>query len=312
MSHSAFAPAEGTIGPFRMRFDLVDLRLFLHVAEAASITHGADRAHLALASASARIRGMEEALGVPLLERQRRGVRLTPAGHALVHHARTVLQQLERMRGELGDFARGLKAHVRLLSNTAALSEFLPEALATFLAANPGIDVDIEERPSYRIVAAVAQGLCDAGIVADTVDLARLETFPFRDDRLVVVTPRRHKLARRRAIGLADALKEPFIGLGQGSALQDYLGEHALRAGAPLELRARVGSFDAVCRMVAHGAGLGIVSATAAERCRRSMPIGAVPLGDAWAVRRLVICVRRFAALPAHAQRLVRHLAAPA
>src|SRR5690348_1787127 len=77
-----------------MRFDLVDLRLFLFVVEAASITHGAARAGMALASASERIRLMEESLGAPLLERHRRGVRATPAGAALVHHAQLVIQQL--------------------------------------------------------------------------------------------------------------------------------------------------------------------------------------------------------------------------
>ena len=77
-----------------IRFDLTDLRLFMHVAEAANITRGANRANMALASASERIRAMEDALGVPLLERQRRGVRLTSAGSTLVHHARIVTQQI--------------------------------------------------------------------------------------------------------------------------------------------------------------------------------------------------------------------------
>ena len=81
-----------------MRFDLVDMRLLVHVADAHSITHGAERANLALSSASARIRGMEEALGVPLLVRNRGGVSLTPAGQCLLDHARLVLQQVERMR----------------------------------------------------------------------------------------------------------------------------------------------------------------------------------------------------------------------
>src|SRR6185437_11760957 len=102
-----------------MRFDLTDLRLFLHTAEAQSITHGAERTNLALASASVRIRGMEEVLGTPLLERQRRGVKPTPAGRALIRHARIVLQQMERLRGDLGAFGSGLKARLRLLSNTA-------------------------------------------------------------------------------------------------------------------------------------------------------------------------------------------------
>ena len=98
-----------------------DLRLFVHVVEAASITHGAERANMALASASARISGMEGTLGVALLERGRRGVGPTPAGHTLLRHARIVLQQVEQMRGELAEFARGLKGRVRLLSNSAAL-----------------------------------------------------------------------------------------------------------------------------------------------------------------------------------------------
>ena len=118
-----------------MHFDLVDLRLFLHVAEAGSITAGAEHAGLSLASASARVRGMEEQAGASLLERGHRGVELTPAGRTLLHHARLVTGQMERMRGELGEYARGLKGHVRLLANTAAAAEFLPEILAAFLAA---------------------------------------------------------------------------------------------------------------------------------------------------------------------------------
>ena len=109
-----------------MRLDLTDLRLVLNVAEAASITHGATRSGLSLAAASERIRDVEQALGVTLFERKRRGVSLTPAGQALIHHARVVTQQLELMRGELGSFAKGLRGSVRLLSNTAALQEFLP------------------------------------------------------------------------------------------------------------------------------------------------------------------------------------------
>jgi DNA-binding transcriptional LysR family regulator len=293
-----------------MRFDLTDLRLFLSVADSGSITKGAERAHLALASASERIRGMEEALGVALLARGRRGVRPTPAGQALLHHARLMLEQHERMKGELGAYARGLKAHVRLLCNTAAISEFLPEALGPYLAAHPNVDIDLEERPSYLIVQDVAQGLADLGIVADTVDLGDLQTFPFRTDRLVVVVPRRHALARRRQLALRDVLDRDFVGLSAGSALQDHLGQHAARLGHGLKLRVRVSGFDAVCRMVERGAGIGIVPDTAARRCRRAMAISIVPLSDPWALRHLTLCVRRLDALPAHAQELVLHLRA--
>src|SRR5215470_13070749 len=148
-----------------MRFDLSDLRLFLHVVGAGSITHGAGRAHLALAAASTRVRNMEAALGTALLHRERQGVQPTLAGRTLVHHARKLLQQAQRMHGELAQYAEGIKGQVRLMSNTNALTEFLPEPLSDFLASHPQVSIDLEERLSDEIVAAVAEGTADIGIV---------------------------------------------------------------------------------------------------------------------------------------------------
>jgi DNA-binding transcriptional LysR family regulator len=291
-----------------LRFDLVDLRLFLHVAEARSITHGAERSNLALASASARIRGMETTLGVPLLARDRRGVSLTAAGQCLLEHARLVVQQVERMRGELGSFARGLSGSVRLLSNTAALSEHLPRVLVAFLAANPTISLDIEERESADIASALASGMADVGIASVAALPDNIEQFPFRDDRLVLVVPRRDAIARKRVLALVDVVDRAFIGLSRESALQRHVVRHATRLGGALNIRARVTSFDAVCRMVEMGAGVGVVPEVTARRCRRSMKIDAVRLSDQWAKRRLAICVRQLSSLPAGAQRLVEHL----
>ena len=288
-----------------MRFDITDLKLFLSVVETGSITQGAGRTHLALASASARVRGMEAALGVSLLVRERRGVVPTAAGQALAQHARIVLAQVDRMRGELGAYARGLKGEVRMLSNTAALTEFLPETLARFLAANTHVDVHLEERESADIVQAIAGGRADIGIVAEGPDMSGLECFPFRTDRLVLVVPRGHALAKRRQVAFAEALSEEFIGLSEASALQQHLGRHAAKAGRPLKLRVRLSGFDAICRMVEQGVGVAVMPATAAARCRRSMRISVVRLTDAWALRKLHACVRRYTDLATHAKRLV-------
>jgi DNA-binding transcriptional LysR family regulator len=294
-----------------MRFDLIDLRLVLHVAEAASITHGAARAGMALASASERIRAMEESLGVPLFDRKRRGVSPTPAGSAFVHHARLVTQQMERMRGDLNQHAKGLRGRIRLFSNTAATLEFLPPLLGPFLAAHPNIDVDLEERPSSEIVRAVAGGSADIGIVADAVDAAaELETFPFAEDRLVIVAPRRHSLGSRRRIAFPETLQHDFVGLVAGSALQDHIEDHAARAGHRLKMRVRLPGFDTVCRAVESGIGLAVVSKIAALRCRKTMAIRVIPLTDPWTLRHLRICVRRLRSLPMHAQSLVEHLRA--
>lgn len=291
-----------------MRFDLVDLRLFLHVAEARSITHGAERASLALASASARIRGMEETLGVSLLVRDRRGVSLSPAGQCLVEHARLIVHQVEHMRGELGSFARGLSGSVRLLSNTAALSEHLPKALAGFLAANPTISVDIEERESAEIATALASGAADIGIASTAALSDAIEQYPFRNDQLVLVLPRGDALSQKKKLHLAEVVDRQFVALPRDSALQRHIAGHAARLGTNMRVRARVTGFDAVCRMVETGVGIAIVPEASAARSRRSMKIDVVRLRDPWASRELAICVRRLRKLSIGAQRLVEHL----
>jgi DNA-binding transcriptional LysR family regulator len=274
-----------------------------------NITQGAEKSNLALASASERIRGMEETFGVTLLERGRRGVSLTPAGRTLMHHAEAVLQQVNHMRGDLAKFACGLKGHVRVLANTSAMTEFLPEKLQAFLAENPNLDIDLEERPSLEIVRSIAEGFADIGIVADIAEFGSLEHFPFEIDRLVLITPRGHAFASRRSVAFYDLLDEEFVGLSATSALQRHLGQHALQAGRPLKLRVRLNNFDAVCRMVESGIGLAIIPETAALRHRKSMPIRIVRLRDAWSLRHLAVCVRQFSAMPGYAQQLVRRLA---
>jgi len=293
------------------RFDLIDLRLFVHVAEAGSITHGAVRANMTLASASERIRAMEDALSAPLLERKRRGIQLTSAGRVLLHHAWVVTQQLEQMRGELANFGKGLRGHVRLLSNIGAM-EFLPAPLAAYLSAHPNIDVDLEHHGSGEIVRDIAAGRGDIGIVGETVDpAAELENFPFAEIRLVLVTPLRHPLSRRRKIAFREALDRELVGFAAGSPMQDLLNYHAFRAGRRLKLRIRLNGSDLMCQMVEKGIGVAILPETAARRCQRSMAIQAIPLTDTWALRQLTICVRSFRSLPVHAQRLVEFLSSP-
>ncbi|QRM29821.1 LysR substrate-binding domain-containing protein [Microvirga sp. VF16] len=291
-----------------MQFDLTDLSLFRHVVEAGSITHGAERAHLALAAASTRIRNMEKSLGAPLLLRNRQGVTPTPAGRTLLQHARALLAQAECLREDLGSYTGGLIGQIRILSNTNALTEFLPEALGAFLAEHPHVSIDLEERLSDEIVGLIAEGVGDLGIVAGTVDTGRLETYPFRSDRFVLVVPKGHPLASKASIPFAEVLDHNFVGLDRASALQRFLAGKATRIGKPIRLRVQLRSFDAVCRMVEAGVGLGIVPETTARRAARTTAIIPVELEDAWAARDLTLCIRSLKDLPPSARQLVEHL----
>jgi DNA-binding transcriptional LysR family regulator len=293
-----------------MRYDLTDLRLFCEVVDAGSITAGAERSALALAAASTRIRGMEEALGAPLLVRSRQGVTPTPAGQTLLKHARTILAQSARLRDDLSAFAGGFSGEVRLLANTNAITEFLPEALSAFLAAHPQVSVDLEERLSDEIVGLIAEGVGDLGIVAGTVETGRLESFPFRSDRFVVVTPADHPLARRKAVAFAEVLDWELVGLERSSSWQRFIAGKAAREGRPLKLRVQLRSFDAVCRLVEAGVGVGIIPATTAARAARTQALGVADLTDDWAVRELRIVVRALAELRPYARELVESLRA--
>lgn len=291
-----------------MRFDFTDLRLFVHVTQTGSITRGAERAHLALASASARIRGMEEVLGVPLLTRGRRGIEPTDAGRSLLDHARIVLQQIETMRGDLGAYSRGLKGSVRILANTSALSEHLPSLLAAFLAANPTIDIDLEDRESPAIGAAIAAGDADIGIGSQAASVPGLESHAFRMDRLVLAVPVGHRLAAKRQTSFGELLDLDFVGLPRGTALDEHLAMQAARLGRALRLRVRVNSLDTVCAMVAAGVGVGIVPEATALRHRRALPLATLRLTEPWSMRALALYVRDSRRLPKPARRLFEAL----
>ena len=180
--------------------------------------------------------------------------------------------------------------------------------LKQFLADHPGIDVDLEESSSYDIVRSVAQGFAEIGVVADIVDFAGLEAHPFATDRLVLVAPKDHPVGRLNRPSFRLLLDHAFVGLAANNALQQHLAQHAIQAGKPLKLRVRLGSFDAVCRMVGNGIGLAVIPETAARRCRRTSPISISRLADPWALRHLHVCARCADELPTPARLLWQHL----
>ena len=119
--------------------DLVSLALFLRAVESNSLSKAAEQSHIALAAASRRIAMLEYRYGVQLLYRSSQGVEPTPAGRALAMHARTMIEQAEKLRSDLSDYAKGVKGHIRIKANTSAITQFLPKDLAAFSAAYPDV-----------------------------------------------------------------------------------------------------------------------------------------------------------------------------
>lgn len=291
-----------------VHFDFVDLRLFVNVAESASLTSGASSSALSLAAASTRIKNLEAALGAHLLYRTRRGVSPTPAGDTLLQHARLILSQVQHLGADLQQFSKGAKGHVRIFANTTAVAEFLPRALGEFLAEHPAVDIDLREFPSADIVRAVHEGKTDIGIVAGHVGTAGLQTLPYYSDRLMLAVPRGHPLARRRRVPFAQALSFDFIGLGSTSAMHSFISRIARDRGWNLHLRIHVGSYDAMCRLIGSGVGIGLVAESAGRRHASTSNISLLGLVDDWSVQPLKICVRELASLSGLARELVHLL----
>ncbi len=288
-----------------MPYDLIDLRLFVAIAEAKNLTRGAERMHLAASSASHRMRLLEESLGTPLLIREPRGIRLTRAGEALLRHARQVLAQLEQMHADLTPYAKGVRGHVSLWANTHATHTFLPDSLSAFLKRHPQVSITLEEHTSPEVVMAVARGEVEVGVVAETVEGAEVELIPYRADRLVLIAPSDHPVAQRTSTPFVDVLDSPFVMLHSGSAIHTFTMNTAAALGRHLEVRIQVRSFEAVCRMVSAGVGIGLVPRSAVSEGSTRNPLTMVELEEAWAQRDLKVCVRKQALLSRFASDLV-------
>ena len=292
-----------------MHFDIPDLRLFIHVAEANSLTGGARRASLSTAAASMRIKSLEGQLGSRLFYRDIQGVELTPAGHDLLVHARAIMRQVDYIKDKFSQYAEGESGHLRIFANTTAVSDFMPDVLARFLATRPGVTVDLQERLTHDIVRGVIDGSTDLGVVAGPVKSnKKLEIIPFSVDRLVVVTSKDHELAARRSLSFRETLDYPHIGLREGSTLFNFLKERASETGSTLQMRIQVFGFESACRMVSRSVGIGILPRSIAHRHAEFMEISIIELNESWAERERSLIVRELDALPTCGKELVEEI----
>ncbi len=296
---------------FTRRIDLTSLQLFVAVCESGSIGRAAQQEFIAASAVSKRLSELEAAVGAPLVYRHSRGVTLTPAGESLLHHARNVLFGLERMQGELAEYAGGVRGHVRVHANISAIVQFLPEDLGAFARAHGQIKIDLHERLSPEVLQAVQEGAADLGLCqAPAAGIgAALQSRPYRSDELVLVVPRSHALSGRCAIRFEEMLDCDVVGLHAGSSISLAMRAAAAQAGRALRQRIQVTGLDAMCRMIDNGLGVGLLPARAFALLQGMGRLAAVPLDEPWARRELLLVARDFAALPVTARLLAQHLA---
>ena len=290
--------------------DIDSLALFVRSAELRSLTKAAEASHIGLAAASRRMALLEHRFKTTLLERSSRGVELTPAGASLLPHAKALLVGINQMQAEMRDHANGRKGSLRILANTSVMTESLPEDLAGFARQNPDVRLLLEERWSSEVVRLLLAAEGDVGIIVEGTRTEGLETFPYSTDRIAVVMPADHPLARVPEMKFADVLDDDLIALESGSSMMRLLAEQAVIAERTLQLRVAVRSFEAVCRMVQAGLGLGLLPYQAASLLGKGLGLAVRPLAEEWAERRMLICVRKERADNSSLAKLLDYLAA--
>lgn len=290
-------------------FDLVSLRLFASVVEHRNIAQASRANNIAASAVSKRMSDLEARFGVSLFYRQRDGVEATPAGQALYRNVKRLSRIAEDMEAELSEFSQGARGHVRLWANTSAVTQFLPEDLATYVAHFPEVSIELREDTSKLIAEAVSDGSADMGVFSDHIGQTDLETRVYRRDTLMLIVPRGHPLAELSSVRLEETAKYDHVGLQEGSSLQARVLEEASRSESPIRMRVQVFGFDGVRRMVEAGLGVAVLPQGAVIPYLGAKEFCALDLDEPWAKRSLLLGFREYRSLPIVARALIECLA---
>jgi DNA-binding transcriptional LysR family regulator len=239
---------------------LRQLRTFKTVADVMSFSLAAHRLKLSQPSVSYQVKELEEALGLPLLDRLGKRVRLTEAGTLLYGYARRMLDTLDEATVAIEEM-RGIKrGTLRVGASTTVGIYLLPAALGAFKKLHPGLVISLEIGTRARVTEQVLNNELDLAVVGPASKDPELAIIPFLSDELVVVAPAGHALAGKRGLTLKDLAREPFIMRESTSGSRWSLEKEARKAGAKLVAAMELGSNGAIKHAVESGLGLAVIS----------------------------------------------------
>jgi len=249
--------------------EIRQLQVFLAVWENRSFSRAAHEVHLTQPTVSGHIRVLEEALGVRLFDRSGKEVTLTKAGEVLYPFARQILRLNLQSEREIAKFLGQEKGSLDLGGSNIPGQYILPGVIGRFKADRPNIKVILRISDTAAIVAAVASGELELGMVGAVVQKKGLSFEPCFHDDMVLIVPPGHRLADCRQVSLDDLASEPFVLREKGSGTR-LASERALQAAGNLQLSdlqivAEMGSTEAIRQAVRAGLGCSIVSRRAVK-----------------------------------------------
>ncbi|MFC4126267.1 LysR substrate-binding domain-containing protein [Nocardia rhizosphaerae] len=270
--------------------DLRSIECFLRVAETLHFGRAAEELHLSQPALSQRIRTLERDVGAVLLERNRRGVRLTAAGRAFLAPARASIAHGEQAVEQAQRAARGLHGRLRLGFTVVASYTALPQAVQEFRSRYPEVVVDLTEINSPAVEDALDRGEIDLGVLHPPLERARLHTMALPAEPLLLAVPVGHRLAAESSVAFADLAGESMLvpPRSVGPVLFDKLLACFREAGVEPRVVQEATPVTTVAGLVAAGAGIGFVSRGVADSTRpgvvfREVPAApAIPMAAAW------------------------------
>ena len=253
--------------------ELRQLLAFKVVAEQGSFTAAANYLHLTQSAISQQIKALEDEYGVLLFERLSRLVRLTAAGQVLLTHAERILAQVENARIEMAEMSGGTKGRCRFASLSSIAAYLLPQAIACFQQRYPGIELQLREAVQAQLLAWVQQGTVDFSIMGLPVGDPQLRHISLLHDEFVLIVPRDHALARRRAVKLAELVAEHFILYPKGAGGRELIFDACSRAGFEPRMGFESDDRETILGLVAAGVGVTLMPRLIAHHTRVDGPV---------------------------------------
>ncbi len=250
------------------------------VVRTGSIRAAALQLGVAQSAISRQVQMLEHELGTPAMERNTRGVRLTPAGELLYRRAQDTAFKIERFQSEF-DELRGLKrGHVQFSSIESLTSHLLPVVLAAWHRKHPAVTVAVTIGTTETVIRHVTDGLASFGVCFSASPSSGVQIVARFREPLLVVLPREHPLRGRSRLALAD-LRSHSVALSTRTTGVGLLIELACRrAGVVLPAALETNSIELIRRFVSHGAGIAIMTRQGCLEALDAGEITAVPLRD--------------------------------
>lgn len=245
------------------RMDLRHLQTFVATAEHENFTRAAESLGLTQAGVSKHIAQLEEDLGVQLFDRQGRTAALTDDGRKLHDFARRILELVDEARRALGGATEPVSGKLRIAASSVPAESLLPQLLAEFRTAQPGVQAVVSVSDSAATAAAVLAGEADVGLVGELPRDSDLVAQAIAEDELVLVAPADHKLSKRKSLTVEQLASQPLIIREPGSASRHCVEQHLEASGivpSDLNIVMEANSNEAIRAAVGRGAGMAFQS----------------------------------------------------